>query len=412
MRRRNCSKTNCCRSQNECPTCCNQVIRTIVGPTGPTGATGPSGETILVRSTTTLDAGNNARVDTSHIGNTTYLDFYIPKGEMGQTETILVGETRAIKSDRPAKVEDRFEDGNHYLDFYIPQGETGEKGEKGDIGPQGERGEKGNADKLDIACVYTIDFNEPARVEDDEENGNHHLSVYIPRGIQGERGEIGPKGDTGAKGDKGEIGPKGDKGNTGPAGEKGIAEGISIDGAETVASTEKAQVLDDFEQNIHHLTFYIPKGEKGERGAEGQVGPAGPAGPPGATTNINATIYSTTALSLTNGTALNLDKTLTNNRLTVQDGKIVVANSGTYIISYSINSSANAIVGETIAVSVNDIAIVSTKRPIPNDKTTSAFIVMRLEKNSTVSLVPTITQSLTLSATDAPSATLTVINIA
>ncbi len=32
---------------------------------------------------------------------------------------------------------------------------------------------------------------------------------------------------------------------------------------------------DDFDRNIHHLTFYIPKGEKGD------VGPKGDKGEPG-----------------------------------------------------------------------------------------------------------------------------------
>ena len=48
---------------------------------------------------------------------------------------------------------------------------------------------------------------------------------------------------------------------------------ISIDQTETVEPTEEASVLDDFENNIHHLTFYIPKGVKGDIGNEGPIGP-------------------------------------------------------------------------------------------------------------------------------------------
>ena len=43
-------------------------------------------------------------------------------------------------------------------------------------------------------------------------------------------------------------------------GEIGISEVITIDGTETVEPNEEAQVQDDFDRNIHHLTFYIPKG--------------------------------------------------------------------------------------------------------------------------------------------------------
>ena len=42
--------------------------------------------------------------------------------------------------------------------------------------------------------------------------------------------------------------------------EIGISEVITIDGTETVEPNEEAQVQDDFDRNIHHLTFYISKG--------------------------------------------------------------------------------------------------------------------------------------------------------
>ena len=58
---------------------------------------------------------------------------------------------------------------------------------------------------------------------------------------------------------------------------------ISIDQTETVEPTEEASVLDDFENNIHQLTFYIPKGVKGDIGNEGPIGPVGPPGEKGET---------------------------------------------------------------------------------------------------------------------------------
>lgn len=47
---------------------------------------------------------------------------------------------------------------------------------------------------------------------------------------------------------------------------------ILIGETETVEPDETALVQDDFEDNIHHLTFYIPKGEKGEVGLRGPKG--------------------------------------------------------------------------------------------------------------------------------------------
>ena len=81
----------------------------------------------------------------------------------------------------------------------------------------------------------------------------------------------------GAKGEQGEPGPMG------LPGEKGISEIIIIDKTETVEPDEPAKIQDDFNDNTHHLTFYIPKGEKGEKGDQGSVGPAGPTGSLGPT---------------------------------------------------------------------------------------------------------------------------------
>lgn len=81
------------------------------------------------------------------------------------------------------------------------------------------------------------------------------------------------------QGDPGPIGPQGEIGPRGLPGEIGISQAITIDGTETIEPNELAEVQDDFESNIHHLTFYIPKGEKGEKGDQGEVGPRGPAGP-------------------------------------------------------------------------------------------------------------------------------------
>ncbi len=95
-------------------------------------------------------------------------------------------------------------------------------------------------------------------------------------------------------------------------GEIGISEVITIDGTETVEPDEDAEVQDDQDRNIHHLTFYIPRGQKGDKGdkgepgekgetgaqgpkgdtgEKGEQGEAGPAGPSGLTPDINATIY-------------------------------------------------------------------------------------------------------------------------
>lgn len=147
-------------------------------------------------------------------------------------------------------------------------GPTGPKGDRGDIGPVGETG---ISHEIIIDETKTINPDEPAKVQDEFNNNTHYLTFYIPKGEKGEQGSIGPKGE------KGETGP------TGLPGEKGISEIIIIDKTETVEPDEPAKIQDDFDDNTHHLTFYIPKGEKGEKGDQGSVGPAGPTGSLGPT---------------------------------------------------------------------------------------------------------------------------------
>ncbi len=150
-------------------------------------------------------------------------------------------------------------------------GPTGPKGDRGDIGPVGETG---ISHEIIIDETKTINPDEPAKVQDEFNNNTHYLTFYIPKGEKGEQGSIGS------------IGPKGEQGEPGPMGlpgEKGISEIIIIDKTETVEPDEPAKIQDDFNDNTHHLTFYIPKGEKGEKGDQGNVGPAGPTGSLGPT---------------------------------------------------------------------------------------------------------------------------------
>ena len=147
------------------------------------------------------------------------------------------------------------------------RGLNGEKGEKGDIGPMGPRGESGAA-TIGIGEIETVDSSSLAEITNIGTNQDVILNFKIPKGEKGEKGDQGEKGDTGPRGLPGEI---------------GISEVITIDGTETLEPDEPAEVQDDFDRNIHHLTFYIPKGEKGEKGEQGEVGPTGPQGSLGPT---------------------------------------------------------------------------------------------------------------------------------
>lgn len=142
---------------------------------------------------------------------------------------------------------------NRYLYIKGPKGEKGEKGDKG------EKGENGPT-SIEIGTTETTDYNSLAMVENVGTNKELILNFKIPKGIPGEKGD---------KGDKGDIGPRG------LPGEIGISQVITIDEVITVEPTEEAFVQDDFDRNIHHLTLYIPKGEKGDTGEKGEQGEQG-----------------------------------------------------------------------------------------------------------------------------------------
>ena len=299
------------------------------GPTGPAGARGPSGEDVVVRSTTTIEPNNDAQVSSFHEGNTTYLDFFIPRGIDGIPEEISVGKTTTVDSSELAEVQDRYEAGVHFFDFFIP------KGEKGETGPAG------------------------------------------PQGIQGEAG---------------------------------VSQVITIDGTETVEPDEDAEVQDDFDQNIHHLTFYIPRGAKGDTG---ETGPAGPAGPPGLIPDYNATIFNVDEQQLTTETALTLPSVEVLNGFTMQDQKgIVCPTGGTFLISFSVNGSDGVQTGDYVGVAVNDTLVPSSKRPLTKDGNSSASVVVLLNKDDVISITNTVTGQKTIKATGGPSAVLTVLMIA
>ena len=236
----------------------------VQGPTGPQGPAGPQG----------------------------------PRGENGPT-TIDVGITETGDYGTDAMVTNVGTNKDAILNFKIPRGIPGEqglKGEKGDTGPQGPQGEKGEQGPrgeagpttIEVGTTITTDPDIGATVTNVGTNKDVILNFMIPRG---EKGEQGPKGDIGPQGLPGEI---------------GISQAITIDGTETLEPGELAEVQDDFDRNIHHLTFYIPKGDKGEQGPigpqgiqgeqgvagppgeQGEVGPVGPQGPKGAPNGIEA----------------------------------------------------------------------------------------------------------------------------
>lgn len=363
------------------------------GPTGPIGPTGPVSEVIAVRETHTLEPNEEAKVVATYEDGTTLLDFFIPKGDVGESELIMAGLTETIDSNQKADVVDRYEEDVHFLDFKIPRGiqgpqgiqgpkgdigekgATGEKGETGPTGPRGLPGEIGISEVITIDGTETLEPGEPAEVQDDFERYIHHLTFYIPKGDtgpQGPEGPTGPKGEQGIQGKQGIIGPAGPKGETGEKGDTG------------------------------------PQGVKGDTGEKGDTGPAGP---PGTISEFYATIYNSSSQTISTSTPLTMTEIQINQGFKLQNGGLVIPANGTYIISYSINNSPQATTGDYVAVAVNGLTVNVSKRPITSSTNVSCTIASLLNKNDVLTLITNVTSSHTINSGSAPSSTLTAILI-
>ena len=242
-----------------------------------------------------------------------------------------------------------------------PKGETGAKGDRGDVGPA----------TIKVGTTETVSELENAIVSNSGTEKDVILDFKIPRG---EKGEIGPRG---------------------LPGEIGRTEHIAIDETETIEPGEPAQVMDTFEDWVHHLSFLIPKGEKGEQGPQGQqgeqgiTGPQGPIGPPGPS-NITAygIRYSMSDAQLNLQQAI--DTTIPLNEKGValfteypDDNSIKINESGVYLVSYFFTGATNEDCSLTTSIRANNIL-----QPATN--TTSEFqaqIINNISGSTIVSLL-------------------------
>lgn len=327
-----------------------------------------------------------------------------PRGERGEAgQSVAIRSTSMVDSSMDANVVASYEDEAIFLDFFIPRGPEGERGPRGEKGDKGDVGPKGVQGNI---------------------------------GPKGDKGDPGPQGPKGERGDKGEKGDKGDQGERGFPGEIGISEVITIDGTETIEPGEMASVVDDKERTVHHLTFYIPKGEKGDRGEVGATGPQGGAGPqgaqgevgpkgdrgsqgpqgaqgnPGLTPDINATIYNPAMQTITNEGTFLLDEIEITNGFTVRENKgLVSPTTGTFLVAYSVNAAPTAQEGDYVAVAVNNVIIPASKRPLATICSSSAVVATLINENDVVTLTATVAGDRQISATGGPSAMLTVMMI-
>ena len=279
-----------------------------------------------------------------------------PKGEQGikgdpGPATIRVGSTETVESSEPALVINTGTKEDVILDFKIPKGDKGDKGEqgiqgmqgpkgeqgdKGDIGLKGDKGEKGEPGPttIRVGSTETVESSEPALVINAGTKDDIILNFKIPKGDKGDKGDSGPRG---------------------LPGEIGRTEHIAIDETETIEPGEPAQVMDTFENWVHHLSFLIPKGEKGD------LGPVGPQGPTGQSFVSSYGIrYSMTDTQLNLPQATDTVIPLPEKGISFfteypDDNSIKIKESGVYLVSYLLCAATNEECSITMSVRANDI---------------------------------------------------------
>lgn len=285
----------------------------IQGPPGPKGEQGIKGDpgpvTIRVGSTETVESSEPALVINTGTKEDVILDFKIPKGDKG----------------------DKGEQGIQGM-----QGPKGEQGDKGDIGLKGDKGEKGEPGPttIRVGSTETVESGEPALVINAGTKDDIILNFKIPKGDKGDKGDSGPRG---------------------LPGEIGRTEHIAIDETETLEPGEPAQVMDTFENWVHHLSFLIPKGEKGD------LGPVGPQGPTGQSFVSSYGIrYSMTDTQLNLPQATDTVIPLPEKGISFfteypDDNSIKIKESGVYLVSYLLCAATNEECSITMSVRANDI---------------------------------------------------------
>lgn len=154
----------------------------------------------------------------------------------------------------------------------------------------------------------------------------------------------------------------------------------------------------------------IKYGPMGPTGATGLIGPTGPVG---VAPNINATIFCDETQNITSDAFVTLNATLTENNVSIADNKITISSGGIYLISYSLNKFVNAGVDtDYMAININGVADVHTRRPIGNSFVSNGTIVMTLVAGDVIGLITNISQGQTITNNGGPSAMLTIAKIA
>lgn len=196
-------------------------------------------------------------------------------------------------------------------------------------------------------CKYTYDTPRPTST---------HCGITGPMGPRGPKGTQGPRGLQGPQGKEGLQGLRGPQGITGPQGVPGMqgpTGATGIQGIQGPAGTRGATGVAG------------TNGVNGLPGATGAMGPTGPAGRDAqAITYAAASMTSFTDKELCPGSSLMFDAANLQSGFQMSDDyrSLIAMCSGTYVIEFGCFISQDVCLGDTIALEINNEAILDESR--------------------------------------------------
>ena len=208
-------------------------------------------------------------------------------------------------------------------------GDTGAQGEKGDQGPQGAQGAQGSAGATGPVGPQGASFTSATIQENRLVLENDTFGPFDVGNV------IGPQGAQGVQGVKGNTGDTGDTGATGPAGPQGPAGSNGVQGVKGQTGV----------QGDTGATG--PAGPQGAVGRDGSNGAKGEPGEPG--TGGESTFYAPVTQTIDEG-FFEVDSDIT---------EIVLADAGTYEISYSIHIKSGYNNRSTLGIVAEDAEAIS-----------------------------------------------------
>ena len=175
-------------------------------PRGQDGVSSPPITSFIVDGVTTLNPGDNATVQTNFDGASVRLLFGIPRGSDGTNGSngndggqgpaftnFIVDGVNMLNPTDPASVQTIFDGSAVRMIFNLPRGFTGNDGGTGAQGGPGPQGPPFANAVVD--SVTTLNPGENATVQTNFDGSNVRLSFGIPRGQDGQAGQVGAPGE-------------------------------------------------------------------------------------------------------------------------------------------------------------------------------------------------------------------------